>query len=417
MQSEMINDILAIFSVMTFVMLGIVVYLLLAERKRKTDQKKLEEDTVEKLKDLSKETIELNASIKQSASNFNSTLELQSKSFEQRLQGQSELLQNYVEHTKTLLDTTSTGFSQNVKETVKKVQQFKNKLELVHDTTFKETKGKGLLGEAYIREILQIIFDEQTFGTLWFDPKQKPAFLSEFIEGLKELSINPDFLIKLSNDYWIVIDAKTYMPGEEAIARLSEFHEEGIETGSTNKDKVRKDIDAWIEQVKKAVREVMAKGYLDEKEKRVILWIVVPDALMEYYIQKNKVAFIEDNRTQLVSMNYLPTLLIELKARGMNNFYYDMMKENGWVEKLKTAIAIVNELEGNYKMWREKIGESLEALTMIHKVLEKGEINDKITEFNKIVGEIGVQMEILEKKEYNPVIRKKYSYENPYLKQ
>ena len=118
MQSEMINDILAIFSVMTFVMLGIVVYLLLAERKRKTDQKKLEEDTVEKLKDLSKETIELNASIKQSASNFNSTLELQSKSFEQRLQGQSELLQNYVEHTKTLLDTTSTGFSQNVKETV-----------------------------------------------------------------------------------------------------------------------------------------------------------------------------------------------------------------------------------------------------------------------------------------------------------
>ena len=164
MQETMSTIILAVFSLLTFVMLGIVVYILLADRKRKTDQKKLEEDTVEKLKDLSKETIQLNESIKQSAQNFTTTLQSQSKSFEERLQGQSksfeerlqgqsksfeerlqgqsELLKNYVEHTKALLNNTSEGFTENVQQTVKKVQQFKDKLELVHNTTFKETKGK-----------------------------------------------------------------------------------------------------------------------------------------------------------------------------------------------------------------------------------------------------------------------------------
>ena len=124
----MINSILAIFSILTFIMFGVVLFLLLAERKRKTDQKKLEDETVEKLKDLSTRTIELNQSIKQSADHFNTTMQMQSENFEVRLNGQSDLLKNYVESTKRILDTTSTGFTQNVNETVKKVQQFKNKL-------------------------------------------------------------------------------------------------------------------------------------------------------------------------------------------------------------------------------------------------------------------------------------------------
>ncbi len=367
----------------TEILLGVLIILVIILIYFEIQGRKHETDINSKLEKSADKSIGLSSTIEEKAKNFYDVMD--------KIKG------------------TVDGHSDDIENSMKNLNNFQDRLSSVQNRTFGETKGKGLLGEALVRNSFEIIFGTDTQGSIWFDPKNKDSIIDGIREDLKEIRINPDFLLKLDREHWIVIDAKTYLLGAEAFERLVEFEKGDKDSGS--KSQVRKDIDAWINQIKGSANELIKKGYLEENNLQ-FLWIVAPDKLVNYYLQKNENMFIIDKRAMLVSFTGFNWALMELKARNLTGVTSVLAIENTeWVGDLKNAAISARDLQSTFQDWTKSITESLNQLTEIKDQLDSGDMDDKVRDFVILVESIAKNIEDLHMTDYNPKIKRNYTYE------
>lgn len=355
------------------VIIDIILRIFLLNREK--FENKIKKDHEEDLERLFKETVQLQKQVTSSTEFFNNSISNSQKSLEK-----------------------------SANSTIDKLDDFEKRLKLIKEVTFDNTKGKGQLGEAYIRASLEIIFGKESHGTIWFEPKSCTGFLENFVNDLKALNIDPDFLLKLGPNHWIVIDSKLYLPGLEAINRIEEF-EKGKKETSRNSS-VRKDIDSWINRLKSETRKLIDKGYLDDVNGLYTLWIVAPDSLVYYYWQKFGTSFIINNRCMLVSFTSINWLLIEVKTLHRGEIAVSIALDNpNWLIDLEKAQSITSEIYNQYNDWFIKITEGLNSLNEIREALTTGSLETSTKKLNELIISINSQLKALRSIDYKPRIR------------
>ncbi|MFX1286107.1 MAG: DNA recombination protein RmuC [Promethearchaeota archaeon] len=306
-------------------------------------------------------------------------------------------------------------FKRTINHSERMADNFLNKLSYIKSEMFK-SKAQGVLGEVLVKSSLRIILGDFTKGKIWFDPKEKAAYLNQFRQDLKHCGIEPDFLIQIARDSWIIIDSKTYLPGEKALIRIDQFEKDSI----LNKDQIQQaqeDINNWISLLVKSTSRMIKKGYLDSFKGPNFLWVVAPDRLVEYYLQKystiyldegilnNVVIPIKDTRAQLVSFSSLTWMLIELKSRGFKSIAdADFHSNPEWYKNLKGIIDITQDVLEYNKEMMSKIVKTLDVLKEFKSDLINNEFSEKLGELEALTATFVQYFEALEDTSFNPRI-------------
>lgn len=381
--------------------------------KRESNIQKVDDLTKQNIKmidEVTKEFISKNTETNTRMDSFSNSIFNVEKSFHESFIG----VQKKINHNIEQLDG---SFS----STTKHLKNFEDRLDRVKTVTFGDLAGKGKLGEALVRATLSTILGEETRGRIWFDPKDTDEYMIQFRADLKACNINPDFLIQLSGDNWVIIDAKTYFPGEKALEQIVKFEEEGGE--ARPKNPVRTYIDKWVDQLIKATSEMISKGYLDPTENRNCLFIAAPDKLVEYYIQRysstmigkeldsSGTMVIQDTRAILVSFTSLTWIILELKARFMDSMMETMIIENSnWLTNFKEASKIADEFYDYMKEFQDKIDQTINGLKEIQEKISSGDLANRVSEFKDLTAEVSGIIEALENTEFKPRAKRGYNY-------
>jgi hypothetical protein len=306
-------------------------------------------------------------------------------------------------------------FKRTINHSERIADNFLNKLSYVKSEMFK-SKAQGVLGEALVKASLRIILGDFTKGKMWFDPKEKAAYLNQFRQDLKYCGIEPDFLIQIARDSWIIIDSKTYLPGEEALIRIKQFEK----NDNLNKDQIQQaqeDINNWVSILVRSTSRMIKKGYLDSFKGPNFLWVVAPDRLVEYYLQKystiyldegvlNNIAIpIKDTRAQLVSFSSLTWMLIDLKSRGFKSMAEaDFHSNPEWYRNLKTIINITQDVLKYNKEMMSKIVKTLDVLKEFESDLINNEFSSKLSVLETLTSKFAQYFTALEDTSFSPRI-------------
>ncbi|MFW9904500.1 MAG: hypothetical protein ACFFFH_09230 [Candidatus Thorarchaeota archaeon] len=306
-------------------------------------------------------------------------------------------------------------FKKAINHSEKITNNFLDRLNYIKSETFK-SKAQGVLGETLVNSSLEIILGNNTKGKIWFDPKEKAEYLKDFREDLKICGIEPDYLIRIARDSWIIIDAKTYLPGEEALIRINEF-EKNINLNKDQIQQAQEDINNWVNLLVRSTSKMIKKGYLDTFEGPNFLWVIAPDRLVEYYLQKystiyldegilnNVIIPIKDIRAQLVSFSSLTWLLIDLKSRGFKSMAEaDFNSNPEWYLSLKSIIEISRDILEYNEEIMSKITKTLEVLKDFESDFFNNEFSSKLNELEVLTSRFTQYFNTLEDTSFSPRI-------------